>query len=152
MSGGKITGQSKGFTFIEVLAAMSILMIVLLPITTILFQTKRFNMENERKLKARQLAQAKIEEIKAMDWQKFKGDFLLEPSYATSEEPASFGSEYRDEKYLADNDINPRNDFTYRVRLWPTEYSYLYTVQVTVYYQEAGKEKWQTLYTEKLRR
>ncbi|GAB6182063.1 hypothetical protein JCM14036_33820 [Desulfotomaculum defluvii] len=142
MQGCKGISHSKGFTIIEVLVAMFILMMVLLPLSTTLSLTNRGNMENELHLKALHLAKAKLEEIKALNWLEFKCIYLDDPSYLNQEEPGQFGAEYG---------LSP-NQFTYRSQVLPGESNLSYTLQVTVYYKEAGKERWETLYTEKLRR
>lgn len=135
-----MAGQ-KGFSLIEVLVAMSILMLVLLPVSTTIYQTNRANAANQGQLKALHLAKAKIEEIKALGWLEFKTLYLS--SYPTEKEPRPFGPEY-----LAD----PQRDFTYCIKVWPGETNLSYTIQATVYYKEAGKERCQTLCTEKCRR
>ncbi|MEG6522530.1 type IV pilus modification PilV family protein [Desulfotomaculum sp. 1211_IL3151] len=143
MAGQRGINQIKGFSLIEVLVAMSILMLVLLPVYTTIFQTNRANIENQGKLTALHLAKAKIEEIKALGWLEFKALYLADPAYPTEIEPLPFGPEYM---------VDPQRDFTYRVKVWPGETNLSYTIEATVYYKEAGKEKWQTLYTEKCRR
>ena len=123
----------KGFTLIEVLVALCLLMVVLLPITTILTMSNRQLGQNEKTLQAKSLAQSKIEEIKALDWQDFKTNYLVGQTFPQ-------------------NHTEAESDFSYQVYVWPTNNHLSHTIQVTVFYQEAGQDKWQCLYTEKSRR
>lgn len=131
---------------------MFILIMVLLPVVSTLFANSRQNIVLERKLKVKHLAQSKLEEVKAMNWYDFKTSLVDEMEQAAAPEPLRFGNEYRDGKYLTEDDSRPENDFTYEIRVWPSHRHLIYTVQVTVFYKEAGQEKWETLYTEKMRR
>lgn len=149
----KVTYRNqRGFTLVEVLACLLIVTLVLLPVMTVLSSNKRQHTAVERQLRAKHLAQSKLEEIKAMNWWDFKTAYLDTAGDAVSPNPLRFSDAYQDGKYLTENDSIPGNDFTYRVRVWPSNNSLLSTIQVTVFYKEAGQEKWETLYTEKARR
>lgn len=148
----KLGDKTRGFTLIEVLVVICLVTVVLLPIITVMSLNHRQMAQNEKTLKAKHLAQSVLEEIKALPWYEFKISYLDNQSYLQSTEPLQFGSLYQDHKYLEEQDSNPADDFIYRVRVWPSDNGLLCTVQVTVYYQEAGKDKWLSIYTEKLRR
>lgn len=133
----KSVGQGiKGFTLIEVLVALCLLMVILLPLTTIMSVNNRQVVHNEKTLKAKHLAQSKIEEIKAMSWYDFKTTYLEDMESQT----------------LQKNATELNDAFTYRVKVWPSDNYLIYTIQITVFYQEAGRDKWQSLYSEKLRK
>lgn len=143
MAGQREINPSNGFSLIEVLVAMSILMLVLLSVYTTICQTNRANVGNQGQLMALHLAKAKLEEVKALGWLEFKTLYLTDHSDLTTKEPLPFGPEY-----LTD----PQRNFTYRVKVWPGATNLSYTIEITVYYKEAGTERCQTLYTEKCRR
>lgn len=133
----KNLGQGvQGLTLIEVLVALCLLMIILLPLISIMSVNNRQVINNEKTLRAKHLAQSKIEEIKAMNWYDFQTTYLEDMEGQTFQK----------------NVIEPKDAFTYRVKIWPSDNDLIYTIQITVFYQEAGRDKWQSLYTEKLRK
>ncbi|CCO08871.1 type IV pilus modification PilV family protein [Desulforamulus hydrothermalis] len=140
----------RGFTLTELLVCLLIITVVILPVVTLLAHNKRQQIAVERRLLAKHLAQAKLEEIKAMYWRDFNAGYLNNP--VISPQPLTFGPPYIDGKYLTENDDRPHNDFTYRLQVWPDRSSLWATVQVTIYYQEAGQEKCLSLYMAKARR
>lgn len=123
--------EQRGFSLLEVLMAMFILITIVLPILSVLASSNRQSNSIDNIQQAKHLAQSKLEEVKAMEWTEFKTTFLDHDSFLKS---------------------LPEDDFTYQIKIWPSQNHLLYTVQVTVFYQEAGQKKWQTLYTEKMRR
>lgn len=123
--------NQKGFSLLEVLVAMSILLTIILPILSVMVGVKGQSSSLERSLKAKHWAQSKLEEIKGLEWREFNTNYLAEDCL---------------------NRPLPEQGFTYSVKVWLSQNNLLATVQVTVFYQEAGQTKWQTLYTEKMRR
>lgn len=131
MSKYVLFANQRGFSLLEVLVATSILLTILLPMLSILLDVKVQSSHLERSLKAKHWAQAKLEEIKGMEWREFASNYLRADNLGMP---------------------LPEQGFTYSVKVLPSLNHLLATVQVTVYYREAGDLKWQSLYTEKMRR
>ncbi|MGI9953178.1 prepilin-type N-terminal cleavage/methylation domain-containing protein [Moorellaceae bacterium AZ2] len=117
-----------GFTLIEVVVSVVILVVAVVPLVDYLIVTARWSASSEEDLIALALAQGKIEEIKKRPFEEVRDepDSPLDPPVAFVENPS----------------------FSYRLSVQESG-RYLKTVTVTVYYEDAGGSRQVSLTADK---
>jgi len=112
-----------GVSFLEVLAALIILSVALVPIMTWVPTSIQTKVKSERKTTAIFLAQGKIEELRCQ----IIGNFTQDRN---PPQPVAFPNPYQNFSYTVSDDLNP-NLKTISVRVWhiekPNDETILYT-------------------------
>lgn len=103
----------RGFTFLEVLAALVIMSVALVPIMIWVPVSLQTKLKSERKTTAIFLAQSKIEELRFRIIQNYSGDYY-------NADPNAFDPPYQDFRYTATGDSNPELK-TISVKVWHIE-------------------------------
>lgn len=121
-----MTGE-KGFTLIEVIIAALVITIAVMGVLDLFVHAARFTTSSEQLVKAVNLGQGKLEELKYTNF-----------DMVASQGQAQFAE-------------NP--DFSYSVDVVPSAYGYdLKTVTVKVFYMDAGQDKTISLAMERAKR
>jgi prepilin-type N-terminal cleavage/methylation domain-containing protein len=117
----KIKNRRRGFTLVEVLVAMSIISLIAIGFFTILNTSIRFNVKNEKDIKALNIAQSEIENLRNQIKSK-KKDFTTVD-----------GKEINTNKYPIHYDkIIGEDKTSYNVNLKLDEKNNLYTISIDV--------------------
>lgn len=94
--------NNKGFTLIEILLSMTILSIIIVPLSTFFLTSQKISKDSEINFEATSIAQSYFEKIKAIDNFDWIGEF---------DESEEINSTIYDEDYKIEINIKPENDF-----------------------------------------